>query len=154
MRKLRARELHSSDLPFFRELIEVSPEWQQEECTTDELESYLLTYKMYNGTWTIWKDGDTYIGVSFMIEWSPSNEKPWLGTILIHPSNHLQGYGKRIINQYKEDLALKGHKVLFAGCPIYRTSWIRFLGNCGFEQFKIEKDELNQKEYMISVLPL
>ncbi|WP_235991711.1 hypothetical protein [Metabacillus schmidteae] len=51
-------------------------------------------------------------------------------------------------------MSRKGHKALFAGCPIERDSWLQFLGNCGFEQFKVEKDEVTQKEYMIFVLPL
>jgi len=151
---LSARDFQSSDLPFFQELINASTEWQQEECTSDKLEAYLLSYKMYDGKWRIWHDGETCIGISFLVEWSPSNGKPWIGTILIHPSKYLRGYGKLVIKHYKEELTQNGHKVLFAGCPIQRSSWIQFLGKCGFEQFKVEKDEATQKEYMIFVLPL
>ena len=154
MKVLSARDLQSSDLPFFQELINASTEWQQEECTSGQLETYLLSYKMYNGKWKIWYDGATNIGISFLVEWSPSNEKPWIGTILIHPSKYHRGYGKMVIEWYKKDLARKGFNVLFAACPIKRASWIQFLGKCGFEQFKVEKDEATQKEYMISVLPL
>ncbi|WP_226530585.1 GNAT family N-acetyltransferase [Metabacillus niabensis] len=155
MTKIKARELQSKDLPFFQELIDASPEWQEEECVSVELETYLLSYSMYKGQWRIWCDeSDKNVGVSFMIEWSPSNEKPWIGTILIHPSKHHKGFGKMIIAHYKEVLSKKGYRVLFAGCPIQRNSWMQFLGKCGFEQFKVEKDEGTQKEYMISVLPL
>ena len=155
MRELRAREIQASDLPFFQELVDASPEWQEEECVSDDLETYVLSYLMYNGQWRIWYDeSDNYVGISYMVEWSPSNEKPWLGTILIHPSKYRKGFGKKIIDQYKEELSQKGHKALFAGCPIYKDTWLQFLGNCGFEQFKVEKDEVTQKEYMILILPL
>ncbi len=155
MIKLRARELRSSDLPFFQVLINCSTEWQEEECESSELENYLLSYSMYKGQWRVWQDeSGNDIGISYMVEWSPSNEKPWIGTILIHPSNYRKGFGKMVIEQYKEELSKKGNKVLFAACPIYRDSWLQFLGSCGFEQFKVEKEEKTQKEYMITVLPL
>ncbi|WP_235991710.1 hypothetical protein [Metabacillus schmidteae] len=66
--KLSSRELQSRDLPFFQELIAASPEWQGEECVSDDLETYLLSYTMYNGQWRIWWDEfGNNVGISFIV---------------------------------------------------------------------------------------
>lgn len=146
--------LKEDDVEFLKTLIAGSPAWQKEECHAEELESYLLTYQMYNGEWRIWTLNGKQIGVSYVLEWSPANEKPWVGTILIHPNSRLKGFGRGILNEVGLELRQKGHKALFAGCPIGQDTWLQFLGKCGFEQFKVEKDDTTSKEFMITVKPL
>lgn len=149
--RITSRNLEKSDYPFLMEMIKSSPEWKEEECKEDDLITYLQSYSMYNGEWKMWFDEAIPIGVTYVLEWSPSNEKPWIGTILVHQSVRIKGYGRLIINEIGNELKVRGHRALFVGCPIHQNSWLLFLGKCGFEQFKVEKDETLNKEYMISV---
>jgi GNAT superfamily N-acetyltransferase len=151
---LTSRELHEDDFYFLKEIITASSEWQKEECHVNELKSYLLSYKMYNGEWRIWSIDNKHVGISYVLEWSPANEKPWVGTILVHPMAQRKGIGKNIVNTIGFELSLRGHKALFAACPTKQDSWLQFLGKCGFEQFKIEQDVSTSKDYMITVKPL
>lgn len=142
------------DLHFFNELVKASPEWSKEECVPEQLETYLSNYSMYNGVWQVWElDGDL-VGICYVLEWSPSNEKPWLGTILIHPSFRGQGFAKKIIAMIGEELKARGHKALFAACPSNQSSWLLFLGKCGFEQYKFEIDDHTSQQYILTVKPL
>ncbi|TXC92102.1 GNAT family N-acetyltransferase [Metabacillus litoralis] len=154
MKNLEFKELNKGDYNFFKDIIRVSDDWQQEECSENELENYLLSYQMFNGQWRIWYKNNNKIGISYHIEWSPSNERPWIGTILIHPNQRLRGFGQNIIKEIGHELKSKGHKACYVGCSINQDGWLRFLGNCGFEQLKIEKEVTTSKEYMISVMPL
>ncbi|KKI93787.1 hypothetical protein WQ54_01670 [Bacillus sp. SA1-12] len=154
MKELSSGTLEKEDYFFLKEIIAASPEWQNEECHAEELDSYLNAYKMYNGEWKIWKLGEVQVGVTYSLEWSPTNEKPWIGTILIHQASRSQGLGRRILAEIGLELKQKGQKVVFAACPIKQDSWLQFLGKCGFEQFKVEKDESTSKEYMITLKPL
>ena len=154
MNSLSSRLLEKQDYDFVKEIILESQEWKREECWEEDIDSYVLTYKMYNGEWKIWSLNKEDVGVSFVIEWSPANEKPWIGTLLLHPTKRLQGIGKKIITSIGNDLRVKGHKVLFVGCPVNQNSWLEFIGKCGFEQFKVETEKLTSKDYMIAVKPL
>lgn len=154
MNNLDFRELNEDDDDFFKDIIRVSNDWQQEECFENELENYFLSYQMFNGHWRIWSVNNNRIGISYHMEWSPSNERPWIGTILVHPDYRLMGFGQNIIEKIGHELKSKGHKTCYVGCSIYQEGWLRFLGKCGFEQIKIEKDIATSKEYMISVMPL
>ncbi|MDQ0231318.1 GNAT family N-acetyltransferase [Metabacillus malikii] len=151
---LFSRELEEQDFGDFAEIIAASDEWRQEETDVDQLHIYLTHYKMYNGEWRVWQYNEHIIGIVYSMEWSPSNEKPWLGTILIHPDYRRKGFAKLIINQIADKLKQQGHSAIFAACPSHRYSWLTFLSNCGFEQFKYEKDEEKLKEYIITVKPL
>lgn len=153
MTALLSRPFKKEDLPFFTGLAEASPEWKKEECQTDNIESYMLSYSMYGGEWEVWLIDSEEVAVSYVLEWSPSNGKPWLGTLIVHPDYRNRGIGTKIINLMVEKLNSKGNSAIFAGCPINQDSWLQFLGKCGFEQFKVEKDDRNLKEYMITVKP-
>lgn len=154
MTKFSSEKLETGDAAFLRFLISASENWQREECAVEDLQSYLFSYAMYNGEWRIWSRDLKKVAVSYVLEWSPSNEKPWVGTILVHPSYRMKGIGRGILTEIGEDLRRKGHKALFAGCPVNQDSWLQFLGRCGFDQFKVEMDEVTKKEFMITVKPL
>ncbi|MFC0274675.1 GNAT family N-acetyltransferase [Metabacillus herbersteinensis] len=150
---LSSRELTQADFPFFEDLITYSPSWQEEECHLETIDAYMLKYKMLNGRWLVWSCNSKQIGISFTVAWSPANEKPWIGTILIHPNERMKGFASTIIDHICEGFRQSGEKAVFAGCPINQNEWIKFLANCQFEQFKVERDDLG-KEYSILVRPL
>ena len=141
------------DQPFFEKLIQDSPAWQEEECSISDLPSYMQRYEMMNGQWMLWYEGERAIGITFAVDWAPSNEKPWIGTILVDRQARGKGYGKQIVNKIAEGYRKEGQDVLFASVPLQRLDWMQFLAMCGFEQFKVEENERN-KPYMIMAKPL
>lgn len=150
---LVSKRLQRQHLSFFQKLVSESPEWQSEECHEDQLKGYLKRYDMLAGEWCVWYDGQEPIGITFGVEWAPSNEKAWIGTILIAKNKRRQGYGQAIIGEMIANFTSNQHDVLFAGVPIEKLSWIHFLSSCGFEQFKVEEDEAG-RSFMIMVHPL
>ncbi|MGD6818397.1 N-acetyltransferase family protein [Metabacillus sp. 84] len=149
---LQYRAFHEEDLHFFKQCAQNSPDWIKEESDPDELSDYMKRHEMYQGEWRIWEKNGIPLAISFLAEWVPSNEKAWLGTILVHPDFRGRGTGKEILSLIGKELRLQGHKVLFAGVPEARLEWIRFLSAGGFEQYKLEK--IGDKEYMVLIFPL
>ncbi|MBS2968815.1 GNAT family N-acetyltransferase [Metabacillus sp. KIGAM252] len=143
---------HEKDFSFFVRCVKKSPEWINEETEPALLEEYMKKYEMYQGEWRIWEENGEPAAITFSIEWSPSNEKPWLGTILVHPSKRSQGIGKKVIRSAAAELKEKGHKILFAGVAAERLDWIQFLSKAGFEQFKMEEN--SGEAYTILIFPL
>ncbi|MED3386846.1 GNAT family N-acetyltransferase [Bacillus subtilis] len=133
-------------------LAEAHPVWKEEEFGDKDAQDYIISYSMYNGAWLVWEKDGLPVAVSYHLEWSPSNGKPWLGAVLIDPAEEKKGHAKMIIEQISKLLRAK-HKAMFAGVPIERSEWILFLSQCGFEQLKTEKDEKG-KSFMILVKPL
>ncbi|MBU8788219.1 MULTISPECIES: GNAT family N-acetyltransferase [Bacillus] len=150
---MNSRPFSASDLAFFEELIRFSPEWAEEELSGEPVKSYMQSYAMYNGSWLVWEDDGRPAAVSFHLEWAPSNGKPWLGTLLVHPDYRRKGRGKTIIGNIGSRLKNAGHKALFAAVPFDRDEWQQMLAHCGFEQLKTEKDEKGNR-YLIMVYPL
>lgn len=149
---LESRPFVQDDLCLLEKLAEAHPVWKEEEFGEKDAESYMISYSMYNGSWLIWENDGLPIAVSYHLEWAPSNGKPWLGTVLIDPAEEKKGHARMIIEQISKILGAK-HKAMFAAVPIDRSEWILFLGQCGFEQLKTEKDEKG-KSFMILVKPL
>lgn len=141
------------DQPFFEKLIQDSIAWQEEECSVSDLASYMQKYEMMNGQWTLWSKIGKPLGIAFTVDWAPSNEKPWIGTILVDGQARRKGYGKQIVDEIAERYKKEGHDVLFAAVPLQRIEWMKFLAMCGFEQFKVEENERNQP-YMVMTRPL
>lgn len=150
---MNSRPFSSSDLAFFEELIKASPEWAKEELNGENAESYMRSYAMHNGSWLVWEAEARPAAVSFHLDWAPSNGKPWLGTLLVHPDFRGKGRCKTIIEQIGSSLKNAGHKALFAAVPFDRDEWQQTLAHCGFEQLKTEKDEKGNR-YLIMVYPL
>ncbi|MED4072515.1 GNAT family N-acetyltransferase [Priestia endophytica] len=152
MEKLSFRSYTDEDFPFFQQLVLASKEWESEECSAENLPAYLKKYEMLQGHWTIYEQAGEKVGLSYSLPWAPSNEKPWLGTLLVKESRRGQGIGKEIITRIAEHFQ-GNHKAFFCACPVERAGWLQFLASSGFEQFKVEKSE-EEKEYVILVYPL
>lgn len=148
---MNSRPLVETDLPFFREIITFSESWLEEEGLSGtendhNLITYLHSYDEVGGTWLIWTDNEEKIGATYHVYAAPSNDKPWLGTIIVAPEKRNQGYAKKILNELSSSLS-NHHKILFASSPSNHDDWIRFLNHQGFEQLGIEKDD-SGKEYL------
>lgn len=148
--ELVRKNFHKRDIPFFQELIECSPEWQKEEVSSANILPYLEQYQ--DGIWSVWYKNNKSVGISYHIEAARSNLRPWLGTILVDPDCQRQGVGKNIVDLITFELGQKGHKVVYAAVPVEQHSWVQFLSTCGFEQYKIEKE--NDRMYLMLVKPI
>lgn len=147
-------ELKPHHLDFFTQIIEDSPIWKENEIKGLALERYINSYSNLQGVWRVWwLNSWEPIGITFLVEKAPSNNKMWLGTILIAKEHRNKGYAKNIIKELANQSLSNGEDALFCGVPIEIHEWSMFLGKCGFEQFKIEKDETGQN-YLVLVYPL
>lgn len=151
--ELSCKILEEQEKSFLRELILDSPSWQKVETNANELDSFIKAYETFNGEWLLWSIGEENVAVTFHVNESPSNLKPWIGTILIKKSLQKRGLGKRVLNELAAKLKSRSEKVIFAATPIEKPEWSIFLSKCGFEQYKLEEDELGNK-YIILILPL
>ncbi|MFC5734823.1 GNAT family N-acetyltransferase [Cytobacillus gottheilii] len=146
------RMLGKSDYPFFESLISQSSKWKEIELGDRTLETFLKDHEYAGGEWRVWELGGTPISVSHHTQSSPSNKKPWLGTLLVHSGFRRKGFGERILDKLSDEMKDKGHKAIYAGVPIMENEWISFLSECGYEQFKLEKDK-QDVQYLIFVKP-
>ncbi|MBE4908881.1 GNAT family N-acetyltransferase [Bacillus luteolus] len=146
-------EMAPHHLDFFTILIEDSPLWKENELKDLSLDAYMHGYTSLQGDWQVWLDKGILIGITFTVNKAPSNNKMWLGTILIAKEHRNKGFARRIIKELAIKALSKGDEAIFCGIPIEINEWSMFLGNCGFEQFKIEKDKTGQN-YLVFVYPL
>lgn len=146
------RPFLNSDLPFFHELISESSKWRRNELKDTELNEYLRQYEELAGEWRIWEFEGNPSAVSFHLESALSNQKPWMGTVLVKGRERRKGIGSTLINNIAQELKGKGHRALFSGVPIDEYEWSNFLSDCGFEQFKSEENK--GETYLIMVRPL
>ncbi|MCM3094441.1 MULTISPECIES: GNAT family N-acetyltransferase [unclassified Cytobacillus] len=146
-------KITDEDFPFFLEVIRDSADWEKEEKFENNLSNYMARYRELNGEWRIWRVKGERIAVTYHLDLSPSNRKPWLGTILVKKEMRRKGIGTEVIKLLAAELKKKGEKSFFAGVPDYRNSWVNFLADAGFEQFKIETSD-NGQMFLIMVLPL
>ncbi|WP_080846668.1 GNAT family N-acetyltransferase [Cytobacillus gottheilii] len=146
------RALVKSDYSFFEILISQSPKWQEIELGERSLEQFVEDYEYAKGEWRVWELDGSSFAISHHTESSPSNKKPWLGTLLVHSELRRKGIGERILDKLSNEMKDKGHKAIYAGVPIMENEWISFLSDCGYEQFKLEKDK-RDVQYLIFVKP-
>nr|WP_239585873.1 GNAT family N-acetyltransferase [Bacillus mesophilus] len=104
------------------------------------------------GNWYVWLNGSQRVGVSYYVEHAPSNNRAWIGTILVNSAHRSAGIGKAILKLITEKLKRKGHKVVYAAVPIHQNKWISFLSSCQFEQYKLEKED--ELTYLLFVKPI
>jgi N-acetylglutamate synthase-like GNAT family acetyltransferase len=152
MVKLVSRSFERHDLSFFQELVSDSRKWRTIELKGAELSDYMKKYEELAGEWRMWEKENRPVAISFHVEYAPSNQKPWLGTLLVKASERRQGIGISVINILSAELKVNGHKAMFAGVPIDEYEWSNFLNDCGFEQFKSEENK--GETYLIMVRPI
>lgn len=151
--KLTYRQMNPADAPFILQLIKESPQWKTNELKDLKLEEYFEMYTPVKGEWRVWDLNQKPVAVTFHVVKAQSNDKPWIGTIIVKENNRLQGVGKSVIHFLLSELKQMGSNVVFAGVPYSQLEWIDFLSRCNFEQFKVEKDELGVS-YIIMINPL
>jgi GNAT superfamily N-acetyltransferase len=150
--KIHCRLLNRNDYHFFRTLISMSPKWKATELKEETIETYMSKYEYVYGEWRVWEQNQIPFAITHHTESSPSNKKPWLGTILVLQEWRKKGLGETILDMLSDELSEKGHKAIFAGVPIMENEWIAFLSQCGYEQFKLEKDK-EDNQFLILVKP-
>ncbi|WP_251027554.1 GNAT family N-acetyltransferase [Bacillus sp. ISL-41] len=116
------------------------------------LQEYMEQYERYSGEWRVWEKEGSPVAMSFHLESAPSNQKPWLGTILVKAEERRQGIVSAIMNQLSDEFKVNGQKAVFAAVPIDEYEWSNFLTDCGFEQFKTEENK--GETFLIMVRPL
>lgn len=152
MVKLEPRPFLKEDTEFFTEIVAASGKWRSNELRGMGLSSYMSQYEELEGEWRVWEKDGRQVAVSFHLESAPSNEKPWLGTLLVKPSERRKGIAHHIIRRLGAELSEKGNKAFFSGVPIDEFEWINFLSDCGFEQLKSEEND--GETFLVMVLPL
>ncbi len=146
------RFIRPEDTPFLDELSKGSRKWREIELKDLDLPAYMEQYDGMQGEWRIWETDGSPAAISFHLESAPSNQKPWLGTLLVRPEDRRKGIAGTLIANLCKELRDKDCKVLFSAVPIEEYEWVNFLSDCGFEQFKTEDHE--DVIYLIMVRPL
>lgn len=149
---LTCRPFENKDFVFFQELISTSSKWRNIELKGLSLEEYMDQYERFLGQWRVWEKAGGPVAVSFHLDSAPSNQKPWLGTILVKAEERRRGIASAIMNQLSDEFKVNGQKALFAAVPIEEYEWSNFLTDCGFEQFKTEENK--GETFLIMVRPL
>lgn len=145
------RRYKSTDLLFFQDLISESAKWRKNELRGLSLEAYIDQYVELPGEWRVWEQAEGPMAVSYHVESAPSNQKPWLGTILVKAEKRRRGIASAIINHLSDEFKVNGQRALFAAVPFEEYEWANFLADCGFEQFKKEENE--GEPFLIMVRP-
>ncbi|MCM3600342.1 GNAT family N-acetyltransferase [Robertmurraya korlensis] len=145
------RKMLESDETLLQTFTKFDYLWKSIELKHLKANEYMKQY--LTGEWRVWQQDERDVAITYHLEFAPSNNKPWIGTVIINPNKRRQGLGISVIQHLKEELREKGHKAIFAGLPVEADMWIQFLSDCYFEQFKVEKDEQNQM-FLIMVSPL
>lgn len=148
---IRYRKMRESDAALINHFTQFDALWRSLEINQLTSKEYMQKYN--EGEWRIWQQDDVDVAITYHLSYAPSNNKPWIGTVIIQPNKRRQGLGTRVVQKLKEELREKGHKAIFAGVPADADIWIQFLSDCYFEQFKVEKDEENHN-FLIMVSPL
>ncbi|MBT2678419.1 GNAT family N-acetyltransferase [Bacillus sp. ISL-35] len=152
MVNLAWRPFLSADSGFFLEIAESSRKWLKNELQGQDLAGYLKQYEDLSGEWRVWEKGGVPVSITYHLEYAPSNQKPWLGTILVKADVRRKGIASSILEGLSLELKANGHRALFAAVLIDEYEWSNFLTDCGFEQFKTEENE--GETFLIMVRPL
>lgn len=149
---LQYRKMIESDVSLIKAFTTFDSLWKSIEMDALTAKEYINKYVL--GEWRVWQQQNNKdVAITYHLDHAPSNNKPWLGTVIINPNERRQGLGTQVVKHLKKELREKGHKAIFAGVPVEADIWIQFMSDCYFEQFKIEKDDQNQM-FLIMVSPL
>lgn len=112
----------------------------------EDMLSYIQTYEGMGCEFRLWFKNEEPVAITAVLDQAPSNQKSWLGTIVVDPAQRKKGVGQDVIHS----IVTEKKEVVFTGLPYERNEWSLFLGKCGFEQYAIEGEE---KKYLIFVHP-
>ncbi|MGP4083013.1 GNAT family N-acetyltransferase [Pseudalkalibacillus sp. R45] len=153
------RKMTEDDSEVILEWFKQSPEWLAEEGLLKEemdlqrIKVWMSLYDKYDGIWLMWEENHTLKGISFHILNAPSNNKTWIGMIMVNPIYKRRGYGSSILHHLCKRLEQKHHKIVYTASPFERVGWLRFLATCGFEQIGTETTSTD-KRYITLAKPL
>ena len=99
----------------------------------EDMLSYIQTYEGIGCEFRLWFKDEEPVAITAVLDQAPSNQKSWLGTIVVDPAQRKRGVGHNVIHS----IISEKREVLFAGIPLERNEWSLFLGKCGFEQYAI-----------------
>jgi GNAT superfamily N-acetyltransferase len=150
--EVTSRSLSAGDYAFFKYLADHSEEWLVHETQGRGIEEYIEEHSELDGEWRVWEKEGERAGVTFHVTRAPSNQKPWIGTILVDPDRRGTGLGRGILSTLGEELAAE-NKAVFTAVPASESGWLKFLSKSGFEQYKSEIDE-GGKEHLLLLKPL
>jgi GNAT superfamily N-acetyltransferase len=150
--EISSRSLSAGDYAFFQYLADQSAEWLVHEKQGRGIEEYIEEHSELNGEWRVWEKDGERAGITFHVTRAPSNQKPWIGTLLVDPDRRGTGIGGGILSAIAEELSAE-HKAVFAAVPASESGWLEFLSKSGFEQYKSENDE-GGKEHLLLLRPL
>ncbi|RDI47607.1 GNAT family N-acetyltransferase [Falsibacillus pallidus] len=153
--ELISRSVGTEDVLLLEQWTKCEDNWLKEELSGfTDVNSFFEYYRSLEGEWRIWEniENEEAIGLTYHMCSAPSNQKPWLGTIVTSPAYRNNRLGRGIIDALGEEMKRSGHKALFAGVPIQQYSWIDFLNKCLFEQLKVESNQKGQ--FMVMARPL
>lgn len=112
----------------------------------EDMISYVQTYEGMGCEFNVWLHEDLPVAITAVLDDAPSNQKSWLGTIVVHPLKRKKSIGRSVIRT----LLSEKSDVVFSGIPYDLNDWSLFLGKCGFEQYGIEEEG---KKHLILVHP-
>ncbi|WP_349410357.1 GNAT family N-acetyltransferase [Pseudalkalibacillus sp. SCS-8] len=150
---MHVRNLISDDLPMMVDWFVESQDWIAEEgllsseIDVQRIQVWMSLYEKYEGEWLVWLKDESPIGMTFHVLSAPSNQKPWIGMVMVNPLYRRRHFGVEVVERIVEQISKEGTDIVYAASPFKRLSWIRFLGACSFEQIGLEKSP-GGKEYI------
>lgn len=125
-------------------------DWIEEEFgrmpIAEDIFTYIQAYEGMGCEFRLWFKDEAPVAITAVLDQAPSNQKSWLGTIVVDPVQRRKGVGHDVI----QCIVGEKREVVFAGIPLQQNEWSLFLGKCGFEQYAIEGEG---KKYLTFVHP-
>ncbi|WP_053216050.1 GNAT family N-acetyltransferase [Guptibacillus hwajinpoensis] len=145
------KEFDGSLVDYLFEWTSSDHKWLLEELgrlpSEEDLISYVQMYEGMGCVFQVWLKNNEPVAITCVLNKAPSNHKPWIGMIVVRPECRREGIGREVIQEITGEFA----DVVFAGIPYDMNDWSLFLGQSGFEQYGIEKQE--KGNYLIFVHP-
>ena len=119
-----SQKLCTEELPFIVSWFKQSNELIKEEGLLDieinlnKITVWMSLYESLEGDWLVWYDDMKLVGFSFHVQKAPSNNRPWIGMVLVDPEKRDCGYGIRIVNGLSNTLLKQGASIVYSAVPI------------------------------------
>ena len=92
------------------------------------------------------KDNDVYVGLLDFLMCNPSDQKPWLGLLMIHQAHQRRGYAKRAYEAYEQLMRERGVTEIRLGVITSNENALRLWQALGYESYA-EKPYKHTKVY-------